>query len=172
MGKRSIIHFALVDPEEQFRAKRTCTSVSLNKNAAALSLLALKQEPTSAASSVGGHSGLKSRCYLETYNGRQGSQSISSSVTDDEEDDISRGMMGSTTLSSLPDKSDNYTSLVNMALTRPHLRLVALSPDQNRAPPAYSFMPLPEGRPLKAPLRLPGGIVLAANAGSLVSKKC
>lgn len=175
MGKRSINAMnlpALFDPVQHgLIAKRS--RLPSTQNSAALTLLALKQEPLIAISSVWGKDEQLNRCDSVTFDRRQRSPSLCSSVTDDElESGSIQGVPGSTTTSRrftsvLPSGSH---PLLKMALTRPNLCLVdKASSAQFLTSP--SSITLPEGRPLQAPPRLPTGIVFASRAESLVEEK-
>ena len=147
------------------------------QNFAALTLLALKQEPLSAISSAFGCDKDEplDRCDSVTFDQRQRSHSSCSSVTDDEvESSCNHRVLGPTATpprrfaSVLP--SGSHHPLLKMALTRPNLRLMDKAPSAQFVATHIS-MPLPEGRPLQAPPRLPRGIVFAPRTESVVEKK-
>lgn len=168
MGKRSInvsSYPPLIGPQDaEYIAKRIRRSST--KNLAALTLLALKQESLSLTSCVAQHDSKclpLYRCESVSFDKRERSRSICSSVTDDEErEDVTDGVLKSSksTLFSQP--------LLKMALTRPNLCLAVRT---NHVLSSPTLIELPVGRPLLPPPRLPRHLVTASNVESLANAK-
>lgn len=150
MGKRTMNpghHPDLMDPKSSaLNSKRRFLASS--QNSAALTLLSLKKESLNTTPSVAAkqHHGFRMYCDLVTFDRRQRSNSVCSSVTADDDDDMDDDL----TISN----PTTGSKLVCMALRQPNLRLagmVGIKPQQR----SHCTFPFPEGRPLQPPPRLP-----------------
>jgi hypothetical protein len=140
-------------------------------DSAALTLLSLKQEhksPGSAESSVTGLGSKESSHHqsIMSSESRSRSHSMCSSVTDDERSEVKDEL----SVSSISVPQSGH-ALIRMALMRPKLHPES-SKNKISAKTPVSFpqwvMPS-KGRPLRAPPRLPRGIVVAAESRVKVS---